>query len=320
MTRHIIAIAIIALLAVTAGGFILSSGSPSVVERHEEAEDSAEHDEQEDEERHIEMSDADAKRAGLSTDIAGAASIYEMLSAMGRINLDPSAIAHVAARFPGTVRELRTAVGKNVRAGETLAVVESNDSLRQYPLKTTISGMVVRINGNVGGVTGESPLIEVVDPSRLWAEFHIFSRDISRVTAEQPVRVHAVDADVVADTHIQTVLPMADESTQSVIARAPIDNALGIWRPGISVRGEIAIATHDVAVAVHAAAIQTLEGEAVVFVREGDAFEVRDVTIGASDGQWTEITNGLEPGESYVSANSFLLKADLGKSSAEHSH
>jgi cobalt-zinc-cadmium efflux system membrane fusion protein len=56
----------------------------------------------------------------------------------------------------------------------------------------------------------------------------------------------------------------------------------------------------------------------VVFVQGHNGFEPRPVSTGRTDGQWIEIASGLEPGETYAAANSFILKAELGKGSAEH--
>ena len=54
---------------------------------------------------------------------------------------------------------------------------------------------------------------------------------------------------------------------------------------------------------------------------DGDeGFEVRHLKTGRSDGQWVEIVDGLKAGEVVAAGNTFLLKAEMGKSSAEHSH
>ena len=73
-------------------------------------------------------------------------------------------------------------------------------------------------------------------------------------------------------------------------------------------------------VAVNNAALQRMEGKDVVFVQEGDAYAMRPVTVGLSDGERTEIVDGLKAGERYVNAGSFTVKADIGKSSAAHEH
>ena len=76
----------------------------------------------------------------------------------------------------------------------------------------------------------------------------------------------------------------------------------------------------DVPVAVPLDAIQTYRDWKVVFGRYGEFFEVRPVELGRSDGKWVEVVKGLAPGTQYAAANSFVLKADLGKAGASHDH
>jgi len=75
-----------------------------------------------------------------------------------------------------------------------------------------------------------------------------------------------------------------------------------------------------VPVAVSAEAIQTVRDWTVVFGRYGENFEARPVELGRSDGKFTEVINGLNAGEQYAAKNSFLIKADVGKSGASHDH
>ena len=41
---------------------------------------------------------------------------------------------------------------------------------------------------------------------------------------------------------------------------------------------------------------------------------------GVRDAERCEITSGIRAGERYVAENSFVIKAELGKSEAEHEH
>ena len=90
--------------------------------------------------------------------------------------------------------------------------------------------------------------------------------------------------------------------------------------PGAFVTGEIAVAEFDVPLAVHNEAIQTVEGRTKVFVQEGERFEAREVELGRTDGEFSEVLSGLKAGDHYAVKNSFILKAELGKSEAEHVH
>lgn len=63
-----------------------------------------------------------------------------------------------------------------------------------------------------------------------------------------------------------------------------------------------------------------MDGKSVVFVRVSDGFVTQPVQIGRSDGARTEILSGLKTGTPYATAGSFVLKAEIGKGSAEHEH
>jgi len=99
-----------------------------------------------------------------------------------------------------------------------------------------------------------------------------------------------------------------------------LPNPDGKWTPDSTIRAEIVTAVTDAALVVENRALQDIEGRPSVFVREADDFEVHPLTLGRSDGRATEVLGGLKPGVVYVTANSYLLKAELEKSSAEHDH
>ena len=67
-------------------------------------------------------------------------------------------------------------------------------------------------------------------------------------------------------------------------------------------------------------AIQTIRDWSVVFVKYGNFFEARPLELGENDGNWVEVLQGLSVGEHYVAQNSFVVKAEIEKSSAVHEH
>jgi cobalt-zinc-cadmium efflux system membrane fusion protein len=50
------------------------------------------------------------------------------------------------------------------------------------------------------------------------------------------------------------------------------------------------------------------------------ALRRKTVEVGRSDGVRTEIVKGLSAGAPYAAAGSFVIKAEIGKASAEHAH
>ncbi|TFH28902.1 MAG: hypothetical protein E4H00_07960 [Myxococcales bacterium] len=73
-------------------------------------------------------------------------------------------------------------------------------------------------------------------------------------------------------------------------------------------------------IAVKVTALQTIRDWTVVFAQFGDLFELRPIEIGRRDDEMVEVLSGLHAGQRYVSDNSFILKAELGKSAASHDH
>jgi cobalt-zinc-cadmium efflux system membrane fusion protein len=65
-------------------------------------------------------------------------------------------------------------------------------------------------------------------------------------------------------------------------------------------------------------AVQTIKGASTVFVRVTKGFEARKVTVGRQDARVAEITSGLAAGERIATANTFVLRADLGKTESGH--
>jgi cobalt-zinc-cadmium efflux system membrane fusion protein len=90
--------------------------------------------------------------------------------------------------------------------------------------------------------------------------------------------------------------------------------------PGTFVTGQIRVGEYAVPLAVRRKGIQTFRDWSVVYAQVGDEYEVRMLELGRSAGDWVEVLSGLDPGTRYVTHNSHLIKADIEKSGATHSH
>jgi cobalt-zinc-cadmium efflux system membrane fusion protein len=67
-------------------------------------------------------------------------------------------------------------------------------------------------------------------------------------------------------------------------------------------------------------AVQTLEGESVLFALTEHGFAARPVLLGQEGESLIEIVKGVNAGDEIASTNTFLLKAELAKGEAEHEH
>ena len=261
-----------------------------------------------------------AKAAGIKVSTVGSATIQEMLTLTGRIMLNRNTTAEVRARFPGIVQNVKVNWGDTVKKNQPLATIEANESLRVYTVNAPINGIVLTRNTNIGNVAGEEPLFTIADLSEVWAELHVFPRDIEKVHKQQQVRIHTLENSREIEAPISLILPTADPLSQTVVAVVSIPNKSGKWRPGMTVEGDVHISEKRVAIAVTENAIQRVENKTVVFVKDGNAYEKRIVELGKGDGKYIEVVKGVKAGEQYVSQGSFVVKADIGKNEAGHDH
>ena len=114
--------------------------------------------------------------------------------------------------------------------------------------------------------------------------------------------------------------PLLEQDTRVSYGRVVLPNTGGRWAPGLYVSVAVTVDRFRAPVAVpEEALVRTSRGPGV-FRADGATFELQPVIAGRSDGEWTEILEGLEPGARIVIRNAFLLKAELGKSEATHEH
>jgi len=258
--------------------------------------------------------------ASATVESAGSARVREVVQAYGSIALNAERTRQVSARFAGVVTAISKAPGDRVAVGDTLASIESNESMQVYGLKAPIAGTVMARTVNAGETVEQQALFTISDLNALWAELLVFPVDVARLRVGQPVSLRSADGALTASANLSHIAPSGDRDTQAIVVRAPIDNREGHWRPGVGISAEIAVAEIEVPIAVRSTALQTVDGERVVFIVTEAGYEPRAVVTGRADVDHTEIVSGLTAGERYVATDSFVVKAELEKSSAGHEH
>lgn len=260
-----------------------------------------------------------AAEAGIATETAGSATLLDTITLYGRIAPDPNRQRELRARFPGMIRKVSVSVGDRVRAGATLAVIESDDSLASYEVLAPIDGQVIRRDANPGEHSGDRVLFTILDAAAVVAELSVFPRDRARLQPGAQAQVRAGDGDAGVTSAIERFDAHAG-ANQAVLARVPLANAEGLFVPGQFVTAEVVAGQRPVLLAVKTSALQPFRDFTVVFEQIGDTYEVRMLELGERHGVWVEVLGGLRPGARYVTENSFLIKADIEKSGASHDH
>ena len=275
-----------------------------------------------DEAGRLDLSPETMSQLGLKVLAVGPATLNVSLTLTGKLVPHEDLVSHITPRFSGVIRTVLKKLGDPVAKGETVAVIESNQSLQPYEVKSQIPGVIVRRHATVGeAVTDASTLFDVADYSTLYADFFVFPGDFGRVRLGQRVLIRFPDAQKVVESAISFLSPVTDPETQSRFVRAVLPNPLATYQPGMFVTGDLVLEEATVPVAVDGTALRTTEGKTVVFVEsESLQFESRPVLTGRRDKDFVEVLKGLEPGERYVTGNTFILQAELEKGEAEHEH
>jgi cobalt-zinc-cadmium efflux system membrane fusion protein len=258
-----------------------------------------------------------AEESGIETAAIGRGTIRDEREVQGILTPVEGRYARIVARFPGPVRRVTVGVGDAVTAGQVLAVVESNASLSDYTVTSPLAGTVLARNVTVGDLAGDAPLFEIADLSRLWADLHLFGSDAESLDAGMSIEITRLSDGVTVNTVVDRILPGTVAASQSAIARATIDNLDGRWRPGSAVRARISVSERPAELVAPLTALQTMQGDDVVFVREGEEYFVRPVTLGERDARQVEIRDGVAAGDEIVVEQSYLIKANIEKSTVE---
>ena len=265
----------------------------------------------------LQLSKQMAKKTGVSSDVAGAGSVREISHLYGRIKANPQNSSLVTARFPGLISRVYVAEGEEVKSGQVVAEVEANESLKRYALRAPISGTVVRRFANPGEVAAEEPLLSIVNYDEIRVDLNLFPSDVQRVKPGQVVVMTAGAAEFEGEVdHVSR--GSGDKLNAS--ARVVLDNSEARLPLGLMVEAEVVVGSVDAPLVVKNTALQSFRDWTVVFIKVGNTYEIRPLSLGRSDGRVTEVLEGLNPGDHYVTTNSYLLKADLEKSGASHDH
>ncbi len=270
----------------------------------------------------VKISISEMEEFGIVVRTAGPDTIQMHTDLLGEIRPDPSKIAHIVPRFEGIVKKIYKAIGDKVKKGETIAVIESNESLVNYNVSSAIDGTVIDMHMSPGElVSGDSSHeITVANLENVWANLSVYQKDLSIIKEGQTAIISAGDEAYVTEGKISYISPIVDEATRTATARVALNNISGKWKPGMFVTAKILTLSKKASLVVDKNAIQVFEGQSVVFVRDKEGFHPQPVSVGIQNDNTVEILSGLHAGQPYIAQGAFTIKAELMKESFGGGH
>jgi HlyD family secretion protein len=203
-------------------------------------------------------------------------------------------------------RSARAAV-EQARAGVDL----SSRRVQQSVIRAPFDGVVGDLSVEVGEWTTPSPpgmpippVMDILDPDSIYISAPMDEVDSSRIHSGQPVRV-TVDAYPGRSFagHVRRVAPFVldvEEQNRTVEIDVALDNPEGVrLLPGTSADVEVVLEIRQDVLRVPTPAL--LEGGRVLVVKD-NKLEERKVRTGLRNWDWTEVLDGLSPGELVVTS------------------
>lgn len=193
-------------------------------------------------------------------------------------------------------------------------------ALNRYEIRAPFDGLLIEKRIALGDALKEDTnIFTISDLSTVWADMTVPASNLNAVRVGEKVSVKTTAFEAKANGVVSYVGVLVGDQTRTAKARVTLPNPNLVWRPGLFVNIEVATDETNVSIAVPADAIQDVNGKPTVFLRTPEGFIGQAVVTGRSDGGLTEITSGLKAGTAYAAQGSFVLKAELSKSTAKDS-
>ncbi len=189
----------------------------------------------------------------------------------------------------------------------------SGDTATGVVVPAPVSGEVARVFVSAGSfVTAGTPLMYVVDRRELWLEAQVPEVDALALDAPTGAwfETGGEPVSVTPETGARLVSYGAriDPRTRTVPVIFAFPSPDPRLRIGQYVEARIYTGEQRDTLAIPRSAVIDDTGRDVVFVqRDGEHFERRLVTLGIRDGDWVEVTAGLEAGERIVTRGAYLV-------------
>lgn len=200
---------------------------------------------------------------------------------------------------------------------------EQTTPLNIYTINSPIDGKIIERHITLGEVIGNDEQVFVIaNLDTLWVNLAVPAEDLPRVQKDQKVEIFAHQGENIYSGIIMYVSPAINEDSRTGRAIIQLENTKGELHPGDFVKAQVIVSEQSALLSLPSSAIQRINGKSVAFAKtKNQTFEARSIDIKGSDKvEFVEIIGGLKADEEIAIKNTFLLKAELGKSEAEHSH
>lgn len=241
--------------------------------------------------------------------VAKSASRLELLQAESDLKKAQSDLSLARSRI-----QLSDA-GYKARLKQLGASANTNGTITiKAPISGTVADREVTL-GESGEAAGKLIMTILNDRSVLVAA-NVYEKDLEQIKVGQQVRVKVASRTFIG--RISMIGSAVEGETRVVPVKAELDNSDGFLKPGMFAALELSTGrtTAPVLAIPSAAVVETNDQKTVVFVQNGSAYQLVEVSLGQTSGDWIEIKSGLFEGDRVVVQRATQLYAQSLRGSA----
>jgi membrane fusion protein, heavy metal efflux system len=203
---------------------------------------------------------------------------------------------------------------------EDIRKMDRDQTIRSYvPILAPFDGRVINRNITKGEVVETTEkLFAVADLSEVWVLGNIPEKDIPFIRQEGTGQTQKIEIllnaypNEVFHGKITYVGDVLEARTRTMNLRIEVPNPDRKLKPEMFATIRVYSEPEKNVLAVPEQAIQRERDRKFVFVqRDEETYEVRDVSLGESNGEIVKVLDGLREGDKIVTAGSFILKSEL---------
>src|SRR5690554_1444878 len=196
--------------------------------------------------------------------------------------------------------------------------IETSGKVRdKFPIYATVSGTVTEKMAEEGDYLKEGDaIVKLSDLSTVWAMFDVYENQISQLKVGQKISVSSnAYPNKTFEASISFIDPNLNMQSRTTRVRANLNNKEGILKPGMFVSAKVQMtnaSANQTTVVVPASAVLWTGKRSLVYVKTNPneaIFEMREVGLGAKNGNTYTIVDGLSNGEEVVYNGTFTVDA-----------
>lgn len=191
-------------------------------------------------------------------------------------------------------------------------VEQQKVELHYYKVSAPADGIVGDIPVHVGDRVQVTTLLTTVDlPGALEAYTYVPADRAKNLKLGLPVRLLDENGNTVSETHVTFVSPQVETDTQTILAKAAVENAKDKLRIAQQVRAVITWGTHE-GVVIPVLSVQRINGQSFVFVAvnegKGPVARQKMVKVGDTMGNDYAVLDGLKAGDHLILSGTQFLQ------------